>query len=202
MKKLHFKLTFLIVLFFLCQFSFAQNVGKISGRASDEKGALEFVDVNLKKSTDTTKTVGYTTTDAQGNFNINNIPNGDYTIRFSLIGYKTYSQKVILSDSNSSVILNSIVLKSDATLLNNVVVTGQKKTIQKTQEGFIFNASTNIAQVGGTATDLLKNIPTISVDADGAITLRGKMPLILINGKILRSLTSTKLPPAVLKVLK
>lgn len=183
MKKLHFKLTFLIALFCLCQFSFAQNIGKISGIVSDEKGVLEFVDVNLKKSTDTTKTVGYATTDANGNFIINNIPNGDYTIRFSLIGYKTYLQKVNITETNSALILDKITLKSDATLLNNVVVTTQKKVIQKTQEGFVFNASTNIAQVGGTATDLLKNIPTISVDADGAITLRGKTPLILINGK-------------------
>jgi len=183
MEKTHLKLTFLIVLSCLCQFSFAQNTGKISGAVADEKGLLEFVDVNLKKSTDTTKIVGYATTDANGNFIINNIPNGDYTIRFSLIGYKTYSQKVSVTETNSSIILDKIILKSDATLLNNVIVTTQKKVIQKTQEGFVFNASTNISQMGGTATDLLKNIPTISVDADGAITLRGKTPLILINGK-------------------
>lgn len=183
MEKLHFKLTLMIALIAFCQSSIAQNSGKISGTVSDEKGVLEFAEVNLKKVTDTTKTIGYATTDANGNFDINNIPTGDYLIRFSLIGYKNYSQKVSISESNSSVILNTIVLKSDATLLNNVVVTAQKKTIQKTQEGFIYNASTNISQMGGTATDLLKNIPTISVDADGAITLRGKMPLILINGK-------------------
>jgi outer membrane receptor for ferrienterochelin and colicin len=59
----------------------------------------------------------------------------------------------------------------------------KKKLIQKTAEGIIFNVAANIAQIGGTATDLLKNIPTVEVDADGAISLRGKKPLILINGK-------------------
>lgn len=183
MKKQTFKLTILMLMSCISQFSFAQNIGKISGTVSDEKGVLEFVDVHLVKTIDTTKIAGYTITDANGNFNLNNIPSGDYTLRFSLIGYKTYTQKAGITATNSSLILNKITLKSDATMLNNVVVSTQKKVIQKTQEGFVYNASTNIAQTGGTATDLLKNIPTISVDADGAITLRGKTPLILINGK-------------------
>jgi outer membrane receptor protein involved in Fe transport len=88
-----------------------------------------------------------------------------------------------LTVSNSPVFLDPIHLKSNETHLDAVVVTAKKKTIEKVQGGFVFNATTSIAQVGGTATDLLKNIPTISVDAEGAITLRGKKPLILINGK-------------------
>ena len=59
----------------------------------------------------------------------------------------------------------------------------KKKQIQKTDEGFIFNAVSNISQSGGTATDMLKSIPTVAVDAEGGITLRGKSPMILINGK-------------------
>jgi outer membrane receptor protein involved in Fe transport len=183
MEKLNLRLTLLIIILSFCQFSFSQKSGKIKGTVSDEKGALEFVDITLKQLTDTTKVVYYTTTNANGDFSIENIANGDYAIQFKLIGYKLHSQKISISEANSSLNLGKIVLKNDATLLNTVVVTSQKKLIQKTQEGFIFNAATNISQIGGTATDLLKNIPTISVDADGVITLRGKMPLILINGK-------------------
>ncbi|MDB5277358.1 MAG: TonB-dependent receptor [Ferruginibacter sp.] len=62
-------------------------------------------------------------------------------------------------------------------------MTSQKKLIEKTPQGFIVNAAANITATGGTATDILKNTPTISVDAEGAITLRGKTPLILINGR-------------------
>lgn len=67
--------------------------------------------------------------------------------------------------------------------MNAVVVNSQKKQIQKTDEGLIFNAVSNITQAGGTATDMLKSIPTVAVDAEGGITLRGKSPMILINGK-------------------
>lgn len=74
-------------------------------------------------------------------------------------------------------------MQEDAKQLNTVVVNSQKKQIQKTNEGFIFNAVSNISQTGGTATDMLKSIPTVAVDAEGGITLRGKSPMILINGK-------------------
>ncbi|WP_395061720.1 TonB-dependent receptor domain-containing protein [Flavobacterium sp.] len=180
MKKLNIKLTLLIIISSICQFSFAQKA-EIKGKVSDEKGNLEFVDVNLKKTSDTTKIVGFTSTDSNGNFSIENIDFGTYTIQFRLIGYKIFSQKITVSVTPFN--LNMIQLQSDAVLLNSVVVTSQKKLIQKTQEGFIFNATATISQIGGTATDLLKSIPTVSVDADGGITLRGKAPLILINGK-------------------
>lgn len=183
MERLNLKLILLTITLSFCQLSFSQKTGKIKGIIADEKGVLEFVNVNLKKTTDTTKIIAYATTDNNGSFTLDTIANGDYTIQFKMIGYKTYSKKVTISDVNSPLLLDKIVLKNDATVLNNVVITSKKKLIQKTQEGFIFNASTNISQMGGTATDLLKNIPTISVDADGAITLRGKMPMILINGK-------------------
>jgi hypothetical protein len=55
--------------------------------------------------------------------------------------------------------------------------------IEKTTEGFVVNTANNITQLGGTATDILKSTPTVTVDNDGAITLRGKTPLILINGR-------------------
>ena len=56
--------------------------------------------------------------------------------------------------------------------------------IKKTEEGIVINASENITQIGGTAADLLKNMPGVLVGADGEITIRGKSPLILINGRV------------------
>ena len=68
-------------------------------------------------------------------------------------------------------------------MLGTVTVSAQRRLIQKTAEGFIVNAAAYITQTGGTATDLLRNTPTVNVDAEGAVTLRGKTPLILINGR-------------------
>ena len=181
MQKTTRQLATLIVVFFISQFVTAQNVVSIKGTVFSGNEALEFVEVNLKKVSDTTKIVGYAVTDAKGDFSIENGSSGEYIIQFRLFGYRTASQKLTLS--GIPVVLDKIILKSNETHLDAVVVTAKKKTIEKVQGGFVFNATTSIAQIGGTATDLLKNIPTVSVDADGAITLRGKKPLILINGK-------------------
>ena len=181
MQKIVHQLIAFIFLFLISQFALAQHTVAIKGTVFSGNEALEFVEVNIKKVGDATKIVGYAITDAKGEFSIENTSSGEYSIQFRLLGYQTVSQK--LTVSGIPLVLDTIVLKSNETHLDAVVVTAKKKTIEKVQGGFVFNATTSIAQVGGTATDLLKNIPTISVDADGAITLRGKRPLILINGK-------------------
>ncbi|MFH6994456.1 TonB-dependent receptor domain-containing protein [Flavobacterium sp. FlaQc-48] len=181
MKKWKQNLSLLMVLFFINQLSFGQNSSSVKGNISDGKLPLEFVDVILKSVNDSTKVAAYSVTDTSGNFVLENVPTGDYQLQFKLIGFKTFTQNIQFT--GISITIGNITLQSDTNLLNAVVVNSQKKQIQKTDEGFIFNAVSNISQSGGTATDVLKSMPTVAVDADGAITLRGKSPMILINGK-------------------
>ncbi len=181
MKKWKQNLIAAILLFAISQYSFSQKTNSINGTVSDGKNPIEFVDVVLKPVTDTTKTLAYASTDSSGKFVLENINPSEYILKFRLIGFKSYNQKIKYTGAPIS--LNTIVLQEDANLLNTVVVKSEKKQIQKTAEGFVFNAVSNISQSGGTAIDLLKNIPTVAVDADDAISLRGKTPLILINGK-------------------
>lgn len=181
MEKWKQNLIAVILLFGISQSSFSQKVNSITGTVSDGKASIEFADVVLKPVNDTTKTAAYTVTDAAGKFTLENITPSDYVLKFRLIGFKTVTQKVKYTGKPIS--LGNIILQEDANLLNTVVVNSQKKQIQKTAEGFVFNAVSNISQSGGTAIDMLKNIPTVAVDADDAISLRGKTPLILINGK-------------------
>jgi outer membrane receptor protein involved in Fe transport len=181
MEKWKQNLIAAILLFAISQYSFSQKTNSVTGTISDGKTPLEFVDVVLKPVTDTTKTAAYAVTDSSGKFVLENISSAEYILKFRLIGFKSNSQKIKYTGTPIS--LGNIVLQEDANLLNTVVVNSQKKQIQKTNEGFVFNAVSNISQTGGTAIDMLKNIPTVAVDADDAISLRGKTPLILINGK-------------------
>ncbi|MCC9016347.1 TonB-dependent receptor domain-containing protein [Flavobacterium lipolyticum] len=180
MKKWTLNLSLRLLLLIISQVVFSQNPS-VKGTVSDGKLAIEFVDVVLKNTADSTKVAGYAITDATGNFSLDHVASGEYKIQFKLIGFKTVTQKVKFTGSPISI--GTITLKTDTNLLNTVVVNSHKKQIQKTNEGFIFNAVSNLTQTGGTATDMLKNIPTVAVDADGGITLRGKSPMILINGK-------------------
>ncbi|MGN7810349.1 TonB-dependent receptor domain-containing protein [Flavobacterium sp. 22076] len=181
MEKWKQNLIAAILLFAISQYSFSQKTNSVTGTISDGKTLLEFVDVVLKPVTDTTKTAAYAVTDSSGKFVLENINSAEYILKLRLIGFKSNSQKIKYTGTPIS--LGNIVLQEDANLLNTIVVNSQKKQIQKTNEGFVFNAVSNISQTGGTAIDMLKNIPTVAVDADDAISLRGKTPLILINGK-------------------
>ncbi|WPO78820.1 TonB-dependent receptor domain-containing protein [Flavobacterium sp. KACC 22761] len=181
MKKMMQKLSAFLLLFLMSQFSFGQTNPSIKGNVSDGKLPVEFVDVLLKKTTDSTKVASFAVTDASGNFALENVNSGEYQLQFKLIGFKTITQRIKVL--NTPISVGNIVLQNDTNLLNDVVVTSQKKQIQKTEGGFVFNAASNISQTGGTATDMLKSIPTVAVDAEGGITLRGKSPMILINGK-------------------
>lgn len=181
MKKMIQRLSVLMLLFCTSQLSFGQTNTTIKGTINDGKLPVEFVDVLLKKVTDSTKVASFATSDASGNFVLENIKSGEYQLQFKLIGFKTITRQVQVADAPVSI--GNIVLQSDTNLLHDVVVTSQKKQIQKTDQGFVFNAVSNISQSGGTATDMLKSIPTVAVDAEGVITLRGKSPMILINGK-------------------
>ena len=79
--------------------------------------------------------------------------------------------------------LGTIALQPLAENLKTVTIAAQRKQIQKTPQGFIIKAEDNITQAAGTATDILANTPTVQVDAEGGISIRGKSPLVLINGR-------------------
>ena len=162
---------------------FAQNTGNIKGNLVEKKMPVEFATVSLAKFPDSTKALHFIITDSLGKFSFENISLGNYLLKASLIGYKSISQHIELSETHKNYFLPDLAFNTDSKSLNEVVVTAQKRLIEKTSTGFIVNASANLTQMGGTATDLLKNTPTVAVDADGVITLRGKSPLILINGR-------------------
>lgn len=157
--------------------------GKISGNLVNKNHAIEYASVTIASKTDSTKIEYFEITDSLGRFSFNNLNPGDYILKVKLIGYRSLTQSVSLTKEKKEYIFNNLVLLNDESELAKVVVVSQKKLVEKTSEGFVINAANNITEIGGTATDLLKATPTVSVDNDGIITLRGKTPLILINGR-------------------
>ena len=182
-KSIGIKSFFIFSISFFSQYIVAQTTGKLEGSVFDKDIALEFVNVTIFKQADTGMVAYAATTDTSGSFFIKGIEFGDYLVKFSSIGYKPSAQKFSITAVAGLLKIEKYQLKKDVNFLETVTVTSQKKLIEKTPQGFIVNAAANITATGGTATDILKNTPTILVDAEGAITLRGKTPLILINGR-------------------
>jgi hypothetical protein len=155
--------------------------GSIEGIISDEKGPLEFVSISLFHFNDSTKVDANIISDDLGKYKFDKISFDKYKISFELIGYKTMSKVIVVDDHSEKTM--DIVMIENSNLLNGVTVSAQKNALEKTVTGFIINAAANITQAGGTAIDILKSTPTINVDAEGAVTLRGKAPMLLINGR-------------------
>ena len=160
---------------------FAQ--GKISGNLVNNNKPIEFATVTISNLLDSNKVLFYEASDSLGAFSFTKLNYGKYILKVNVVGFLPISKNATIKADASVLNFKDINLIEDASELSKVTVVAQKKLIEKTSEGFVINTANNITQLGGTATDLLKSTPTVTVDNDGAITLRGKTPLILINGR-------------------
>jgi len=182
------RIIFRILLMIICclvlfKDSMAQINGTLEGRIYDSKRPLEFVTIRVFNKIDSSKVAYQTLSDSLGYYKISQMTNGNYNVRFSLVGYKAYTKAMLLTTKNPNVLIDPIQLENNIKQMKSVTISTQKKLIEKTAEGFVVNASANITQAGGTVLDILRNTPTISVDAEDAISMRGKSPMLLINGK-------------------
>ncbi len=151
----------------------------ISGTVIDAKTKrpLEFATVSFLRAGQD-KITG-TTSDKNGLFTMK-IDAGVYNIQVDFLSYDTYTFKRRLIAKNLD--LGIISLKSDI-VLNEVQVNAEKKLLEFELNKKIYNASADIANRGGNGLDVLSNTPSVRVDAEGNINIRGSQATILIDGK-------------------
>jgi len=118
-----------------------------------------------------------------GDFSLENLPFGGYRLRISFIGYKTYEQKIFVNMQSVDKDLGNLLLEEDAELLKEVTVTAEKATFQMGIDRKIYNVDKDMSAKGGTGLDAVKNIPSVSVDADGNVTLRNNGVMIYVDGR-------------------
>lgn len=169
--------------FFCSGWLFAQPKTSISGSLVKQEKPIAFASLLLYTSSDSLKPIANTISDSLGGFEFKQIALGKYRLNIRSIGFQPTTLNLELSQEKSVLNLGKISLTNSGETLKSVTVSSEKKLIQRTPQGFIVNAAASLTQLGGTATDLLRNTPTVLVDAEGAITMRGKTPMILINGR-------------------
>ncbi|AQG81782.1 TonB-dependent receptor domain-containing protein [Spirosoma montaniterrae] len=159
--------------------------GRISGTIIDSLGAkpVPFATVALQLP-DGKVMMGKTTTEA-GTFLFDNVANGTYQLALSLVGYQAKTLKnIILTTDKPAFDAGTIQLSADAKTLNEVNVAGQKSLVEDKGDRLVYNAEKDISNAGGTAVDVLRKVPTLTVDLNGNVTMRGNSNLkVLINGK-------------------
>lgn len=141
-----------------------------------------------------------TTSAADGSFSFGSIPearmgnrpDGHYLLRISVIGYQPF-YRTYTAGEKSSLNTGIIRLKQEADQLQSIVVVGEKAAFKTEIDKKVFNVDRSLASKGGTAADALRQIPTLSIDATGNVTLRNGPPVILVDGKV-TTLTLDQIP--------
>jgi outer membrane receptor protein involved in Fe transport len=176
-----FHLLFLTIVF--VQASFAHSI-KGTVVNNNSKGPLEFVTVTVLRSFDSSLVLG-TVTDSHGNFEIKNIPDGNYILRLSFIGYEERKIGTIeLKANDQENKFENIILTESTVAMDEVLVTAEKTLMNNAIDRKIYNVDQDVLSKSSSASELLQNIPSVQVDIDGNVSLRGSSNvLILINGK-------------------
>ena len=146
---------------------------------SNTKEPLEYATVVLNNLE--TKQLSGGITDEKGNFTIKIIP-GTYDVSFEFISFKTIkiSKKII----NSSLNFGTIKLSEDSDKLDEIVIIAEKSTVEIRLDKRIYNVGKDMTVKGGSASDVLDNVPSVDVDVEGNVSLRGNENVrILIDGK-------------------
>ena len=175
-----------IIFFLLCLCAYtgwAQGTvkGKILDRQKSEP--LGFVNIKVtEQSSD--KFAGGGITDAGGNFNVTGLKDGKYTLTLTFMGYKDVTRQFEITPTKRDVQFKLLYMAEDAKQLNEVTVTGQRATMKLEVDRKSFDVGQLISNAGQSASDVLDNVPSIEVDNDGNVSLRGNSSVeVWINGK-------------------
>lgn len=163
------------------------KIGKVSGKVMDEQTGkpVEYATVALLLAMDSSLVSG-AVTDEKGRFSMEELPMGRFIVSSEFMGYDTYySEKIGISPRKQTEHdLGVIELSQKSEALGEVVVTEKREFMELQLDKKIFNVSDNITVAGGTATEVLEQIPSVDVDIDGNVSLRGSSNLrILIDGR-------------------
>jgi hypothetical protein len=170
-----FKNTIAIVLFF-CILAL-EGIGQqasVSGVIHDAKSGqpVEFATVALLQVLDSALVSG-AATNAEGEFSINKIQPGNYWLRVQFIGYRTLTLGPYSLNRGDKQNVGTVSLQSDAAMLDELEVRGEAMTANFKLDRQVYKAANFADAEGGTAFDLLRNMPGVSTTAEGAISLRG-----------------------------
>ena len=164
----------------------APATGAVTGVVTEQSthAVLENASVVLRSRTDSTRVLG-TATGKDGGFEFARVPLGAYRVECSLIGHTSFrSPEFVLGATNPRQNLRTITLKGSALVLDEVVIRSERSLFNHSIDRRVYNVDHDLMARSSSASDLLQNIPSVQVDLDGNVSLRGSPDvMILVNGK-------------------
>jgi len=190
-----FKITFLLICFSYTLFSQQAPagggarpafkmpaVGRIYGKVLDKKSkdVMPYVSVVVTKGD---SVIGGNLTKDNGEFNLENLPFGKFMLKVTFLGYATQSRPIIITPQTVEQDMGNISLEGDEKVLKTVEIEGQQSVSEMSIDRKVFNVDKNITSKGGTAMDVMKNIPSVTLDDNGNAQLRQNPATIYIDGR-------------------
>ena len=178
------KILTLFAFIFLSVFSYSQ--GSLKLNVVDQAGKpLEYVNARLFPTKDSTVVSG-AYSNIEGKINLENIPFGFYYLKVTFFGFEdAIIEQIIINKENRKVQIGEVVLKNmQQQELDEVVIKAGKSLIESSIDKRTYNVSEDMTTLGGGLTEVLNNIPSVEVDNDGNVSLRGNGSVtILIDGR-------------------
>ena len=159
--------------------------GFVKGKVLDKQNSepLGFVNVRITQKA-SGAFVGGGMTDSEGNFTVKNLKNGAYVLTLTFVGYKEETRDFELTADSPKKTFTRIYMSENRNELAGVTITGQKSTMKLEVDRKSFDVTQLISNSGEAASDVLDNIPSVEVDNDGNVSLRGNSSVeVWINGK-------------------
>lgn len=174
---------YFILLILLPMFSFGQQ-GKVKIVVVDgsTKSPISGASVSIVTPTAKAFLKGQQTS-TEGVAEIDQVNPGTYAVQVSYVGYANYIKDNVIVRAGQTLDLGITELVDEKRAIDEVVIQGRTPELQLGIDKKIFDVSQSTISTGGTAQDLLGNVPTLQVDAEGNVSLRGSNVRILIDGK-------------------
>ncbi|MDE2996576.1 MAG: TonB-dependent receptor, partial [Bacteroidota bacterium] len=161
------------------------TTGTVTGEVFERSGEpLITVTIGIRAAADSSLVTG-TVSDEVGRFVIDRLAPGRYFAEISFVGFEPVRSSIFeIAPGNTRVELGTVTLQTNAAEMEGVQVTAERAEVAFEIDRTVYNTRDQIASAGGNATDVLQNIPSVEVDVDGNVSLRGNQNInILINGK-------------------
>ncbi len=144
---------------------------------------MPFVNVVLLQAADSSVVTGGLT-DEKGAFRLSNILKGEYILRCKFIGYTELYKNIKVQGTERQMELGVLEISPSSFSKSEVVIEVERKLLETSIDKRIFNVDEDLSSKGGSAQDVLQNVPSVEVDQDGGISLRGNSNvIILIDGR-------------------
>ncbi len=161
------------------------NGGKVTGMVFDfdSKHSIEYANIVLLSAQDSSLING-TVSDPNGLFELSGIPSGNYFIEVRFIGYKNENFNIEITEADRTIDLGEIFIKPNALELNDIVVQGDRSPISYQIDKKVIDVDKIQTVMSGNAADVLQNVPSVTVDIEGNVSLRGSLNFtVLIDGR-------------------